>query len=809
MPHAQTGPYWAFLVYSPKQAIDFVLTLVNFASELSQVGSKSPVNAAPAMMECPFGGKQQLKGDENVLYWNRGHIGACERAVAPLVALEAWLVAHLDQGSSVDAHLEQIVDGARSTAFLGLLADVGRKHPDLFEGPLRPLLTSPILLIWDETLQNGPKPFRIGGPDHTISEDFFEKQKDWICAEYRGHRLVEHSERRLAPSDLHWDELRPYVDADILSTNVSDRFAAIRKLASHRLASWMYNAGASFRNIEPDNGEEATVDRPQQPISEVDEAVATIQVVQNLLSSSSTVEIESVHELVELGPRDVPQTDDPSTATLRRMAELAKATFLITRHSDELRKLNAYDRYLQYAIDGTCDLDFFEVIIQAGTSDYYSYPYWLAPVAFEAWKKNLTDSRMLRWVAHLACFSLGDAKSQIVALSFKNRKALGDWQLRLIHLMLKWSAAWWETTSYQSELQPHPSFDLDEWWAQTCNNFVAGHLSAEIPSLEDLYLRERLLFIADWRYGDHEEDETYYKAPPVDSHSVLAAILRGTPIAETAESPEERSEIVRILRLVIDCHLLYLEEYDLEGNLLSSGTDDYPALSFDGIIIDRIVEELNAISDPNEIVDVWAPVLGLGVTAPRYVEYLISKWLWACLASDEVPSDFEPKWRSMLEFCSNHPNWVNSEADSEEANLWAHLIGIDSSAFRFWRPAHKGIADRAADLIESRLELIIKDAKTAGPALCWMSRGVGGRYRMLALTWTSEVIHELVNLNAPEGQLTLSVAEFLCQIWQDHQSSIATSSTSADAFRQALRATASSGCELAVDLEQRIGDGIN
>src|SRR5688500_4227550 len=103
IPHYRMGAYYAFLQTTRHEAIDFVLRLVNFASARATELLDARHIGRLGSVTCPFGTGNMWLGGENAFTWNRGIITSCERAVAPLVALEKWLVDRVELGHSIDA----------------------------------------------------------------------------------------------------------------------------------------------------------------------------------------------------------------------------------------------------------------------------------------------------------------------------------------------------------------------------------------------------------------------------------------------------------------------------------------------------------------------------------------------------------------------------------------------------------------------------------------------------------------------------------------------------------------------------------
>ena len=88
-------------------------------------------------------------GDESVYAWSAGLGNPPEVVQASLMALEQYFYQRIEKGEDIDAEVRSVL-ALTSTAILGVLCDVGKRHPALFEGPLR-LLAAPELYSWEIT----------------------------------------------------------------------------------------------------------------------------------------------------------------------------------------------------------------------------------------------------------------------------------------------------------------------------------------------------------------------------------------------------------------------------------------------------------------------------------------------------------------------------------------------------------------------------------------------------------------------------------------------------------------------------------
>jgi hypothetical protein len=93
-------------------------------------------------------------GNRNIYGWFRDTPGAPETVVAALMALEKWLYDKLDGKEDVRPWIDTIWERGKSVAFLGVLSEVGKRHPALLEDPLMPLLGVGQLYTWDHILQS-------------------------------------------------------------------------------------------------------------------------------------------------------------------------------------------------------------------------------------------------------------------------------------------------------------------------------------------------------------------------------------------------------------------------------------------------------------------------------------------------------------------------------------------------------------------------------------------------------------------------------------------------------------------------------
>ena len=124
----------------PQEGLDTIVCLVNHATEGWAAATERRGGRKASVTIHHEGESRDLLGDSDVYFWYLDSQTDAHCVVCALMALEKWFYFKLEQGQPVAEWIEFIWRHARSVAFCGVMSAVGRKHPELFVGPLKPLL---------------------------------------------------------------------------------------------------------------------------------------------------------------------------------------------------------------------------------------------------------------------------------------------------------------------------------------------------------------------------------------------------------------------------------------------------------------------------------------------------------------------------------------------------------------------------------------------------------------------------------------------------------------------------------------------
>ena len=210
------GPYLAFLRQCPEQGLSFVLRLVNFATKRWADGERttaeycsdpSPIQDMNLGVQFRVGEEERLwLGDIDVLRWHSDSPRVPGLISCALMALEKWLYDEIEAGRDVSRWTARILAEGESLAFVGLLLDVGKRHPDLFRSQLRDLLSSWEVYYGDYETVAARAEMNLGMVGWWREpEELVNLARDWFTAPYRRYLL-----ERIAVWLLQDEEMRPF-----------------------------------------------------------------------------------------------------------------------------------------------------------------------------------------------------------------------------------------------------------------------------------------------------------------------------------------------------------------------------------------------------------------------------------------------------------------------------------------------------------------------------------------------------------------------------------------------------------------------
>jgi hypothetical protein len=182
------SPFNAFLQINAAVALRFLHQLVNFSTELWAQAYLRNNRSEPTTVSIQLadGSVHKYLGDYWIFTWSHEDSNFIGQLHSALAALERWLCSFVQANGEYSALIEDLLLTTNSVAMLGVLVNVGKSNPCLFQGCLRPLLSIQRIYEWD---------FHRAGVHASLGfnaaawmregEAVFKMAKDWALAPYR------------------------------------------------------------------------------------------------------------------------------------------------------------------------------------------------------------------------------------------------------------------------------------------------------------------------------------------------------------------------------------------------------------------------------------------------------------------------------------------------------------------------------------------------------------------------------------------------------------------------------------------------
>ena len=199
-----SGPFLHFLCINPSVALPAIIRLVNFATDRAfELGEDFRQH-----VEVPItidGQTHLWRGHQFSYLWPQGHVFGPDAVGCALLSLEKWFYLLQDEEQPIDEHLATILRESRSIALAAVLISVGKRQPDLFLGPLRPMLAA-IDFYWiEEYLHNRAEGGYRTSSFYERSEAILKVWREWVQMPHRKEAFGSLALRKFL-SDPKWRE---------------------------------------------------------------------------------------------------------------------------------------------------------------------------------------------------------------------------------------------------------------------------------------------------------------------------------------------------------------------------------------------------------------------------------------------------------------------------------------------------------------------------------------------------------------------------------------------------------------------------
>ncbi|MDW3224176.1 MAG: hypothetical protein R8G34_15065 [Paracoccaceae bacterium] len=646
------SPFFSFLQVAEREALDALIALVDFCTQrwFEEAGKGHEGSPLGLKLQMNDGTMKLFTGTSEVFGWVHSSSNRNGNLFCALDALERWMILQLDAGVNILPIIDRLLAEGSSSAFIGLLNNIGKYRPELLAGPLAPILTDPRVFYWDYgRVANSAN--RFDALTWARSGDVvFEMAKNWGLATHRTVQLLSLVVELINSNEEIADFLTKSIPTWHVPTDpkLALEFKIIFAQLDHSNYRTQLNAAtdteAPFFEV-PDQLDRELADwnekheKPRQYL-----LVPTI--CEELLNKQVTLsQVDAIKLYDQLN--EIEHAEDIEAEQKFNFRVALAAALIVSGESLLTTNQDARKRTQTIVMEAIAEVgDTVEGIRSARVRYGNEHLKYAAFAVMHLWMKN--DSAGERWERHvLTLLTSGDNRvlGTIIEIAYFYRERLGDAWWRLLYAGLLWSAL----------VLLKPQFGEDDdgklWatWLKRLRRFRLREIAASAENLDVMRIAngyERLDYARQMRA--YEAGETRWGGVPKRSWSTGLAwdvlgqlfswLTNGDGAGDLAED--------RLLTGRLWEH--EAERQKARGKDETGGEYDLPSQNFGYDLLSKLAE-LSLSAPENSTRTVWMPVLSHGPAA-HYAIGQFTRGLFQQLQNGCDGIAFERVWREIVEY---------------------------------------------------------------------------------------------------------------------------------------------------------------
>jgi energy-coupling factor transporter ATP-binding protein EcfA2 len=816
------GLFLFFLQNQPREGLETILRLVNFATERWVAREQEDNPTVPEVKINLASGECRLIGDYRVYYWFRNSPSCPKPIVIALMALEKWLYDEIDSNREIEQVVEFILQQSNSVAFAGLLSAVASKEPKLFLKSLKPFLGVLEFHRW-EFLHRHDFDVRAWNLDSAWwgeGEESIKRAREWHSLPHREQGLdlwarilfLNEPEFRAFFDEVRSSWIAKLKTVQELSepTNFLEELKTRYEITKEFLEKLIteYDIGNYSLENHSNHGEVWRFNPPEKLIARQEEfalANGDKQVLlffpikcEQIIDKGQPLPDNALPEFwdtLQNISKLVPPTDPDSTHNRIEDAICGGVTVLLKLHRNWLRQNPDKDEW--------CITQIVKTIFNPPQPRECDQPDSLISLNWEAFCASIIpvlwaespDSPILRECVIRLALSYHYETVKILFSSAANyRSTLGDSFKQLQHFLLQWAVIRWKQD--YSLFENDPNFNIEVWARQEAEAFIQKTTASTIPLLEEVAIKESpRVYITDTSFSRSKEKHS----PGIDL-SLIQSAYAWIPALEAATSQAERAEWIAFWKSALGCTLrMYGGETEDEEKFKIE-----PFWKWDEWIIEHITPLILQLHITENSKDYWQPILSLGRRASFLVERFLNEWFRHGLKSEPASEGFIREWRAMIEFVFSSPHWSRNSFYLEEA--WCNLMGFSEliSYMCMWNQAQKPTVRRMHDLYECWAHQHLIEPRCAVKFIIFLKQPAAEEILLDGLIWIEKAVNQASERFWRERDIESRLASLLEQSWHCHEARLRQRKDSFSAFKNLLKKLADFQNSQALEIQQRI-----
>ncbi|MEA3000854.1 MAG: hypothetical protein QOK17_2687 [Sphingomonadales bacterium] len=646
-----------------RELLDFVME--RWASNFSGRGRRPSVKLRMA-----DGKRKTFYGTHHLFEWSQHSELSSGQLFCALDALERWLVAKADDGSDIEPLCLRLLEDSSSVAILGVLANLGKHAPRLFESVLAPLLEVEALYWWDDYRTKNLHFDQFSW--YRQGEKVFELARDWTFAPHRKKPLREVASvlaarhkataDRLAKALRKWNvptEAKPALEQRLLKAELDP--------ANRQTRTDPVTGATEQAVVYPVALQRAVMEYQQAAAVKLQPTTLPYQ-CQEVIAGNQMLDPESAEYLASLLPKVGAEIADPE----QHRMHLAAAAALASKGRDLLRDRPDIAVKVDHLVRTTIEATGSNLSEMRATDEMSGNPsVWFAAVA--GLHRALVDDEPNRWAPFLIAILTGRDVAAINGMmteAARQRDALGAAWWRMLQIGI-FAAGLNRLTPRVIEDDREAEHRWNRWLKRLRQADVFGTTTAlaDVQPLRVAMAVERI-----------ELREAGQARPPrlrtgrrrhglggLSWHvlnAVFAWLLNREASNHFLSLDEQRALVAS---------LWAFEAWRMEGDADDDGEHDLPS-QFGYALLQR-APKLVLASSLEEGATIWQPILELGADGHTAIEHFLSGWFLQLYEAYDADT-FMSHWRAMLSHAAS-VDWTRGRWYRAE-EVWRKLLGLDA-----------------------------------------------------------------------------------------------------------------------------------
>lgn len=817
-PFYNRGPVLFFLRVHPQEALDFIIKLVNFATEQwintfqRRQKFKDESSYTPQISVNYPDKSRTYIGDQSVYFWYRDVGNAPHSLVSILMALEKFLIDCVDENKNISSYVTLLLEKGNSVAFLGILNSIGKYKRELYGAILQPLLSVYEFYLWERML-------RFGGSNveghQMIGSNFYNQTtrrlaKEWnelpqrkqslqdiaISLILSGHTFTDFFNEVISKWKIRLSEIEQAGEIDPYLSNLISQFDKKNYLYETQEDKIIvtYN--------EPVEISDKLKDFRQSTTESSDHTFFPTNCKYDLEHNTeyTLAQIESVWvKIRNMEKLDFP---DPYHYLSPKYQYIFGGIAILIAHNRIWGE--THPEYLDWIKVYTGKiLDEYSVELdELNTTDIgTTWGAFAARFIPELWVTDPSDRLFRKMVGTMVLKSSYDVQH----LLFSNISIYLKWSdqkfVQVQNLLIRWSSY-----IYNYRFGPDENTDVINSQAdKLLEEFIAGKTPVSLFTLAQFRIkrpkRRRRT------YSFPQDEQLYAKEPGIDTDMLLHAFSSLPRITLDAEDIEYQYRLNFWKQMV---EQLTFQLGDIKED--SPEIEGYPE-EFDRWILKEVSHLILYMKPVDNHEYYWKPILQYGSIAYHWVDNFSLYFMLITLDNEDRYDRFFVVWHQMLDFAYESVTWKRERKYPGHRDPWYALIGLPENHMDLWDGEYSKFIERASEQIKKWLakgwfsqEVIARlmDMLRRKSAVSLAKNGI--QLMNTHLLWQAE----LKKKDSPQGFVLRkfehdeSLARTASYLWENHKSLIKEDENVFAPFREIVLYLVSLQNPVGLELQDRI-----